>query len=90
MIDKHQHHQNSERETVWWRVNPYKAISIVTPMSVILKQFCARNSIENYHNLVTKFGRVKLVIKQPTQNFNDSILPEIPDPLQALDYTIKT
>ena len=45
------------------RTNPYKAISLVTPMSVILRQFSARNSIENYHNLVTKFGRVKPNIK---------------------------
>ena len=43
--------------------NPYKAISLVTPMSVISRQFSARNSIENYDNLVTKFGRVKLVVK---------------------------
>ena len=55
------------------RTNPYKAISLVTPMSVILRQFSARNSIENYHNLVTKFGCVKLYIKLHEENFNDSI-----------------
>ena len=68
------------------RTNPYKAISLVTPMSVILRQFSARNSIENYHNLVTKFGRVKPNIKQPTQNFNDLILDETFVYLQGFSF----